>query len=90
MWQIQKIREGFCEAWNLLRLLSLITWIALSQRNQTLFKWKKIWKDLNILNWHIKMFMHLSGQQLCLPKAMLWPVELTRQKQMAWVSLEIY
>ena len=39
----------------------------------------------------MKMLMHLSGWQLCLPKATLWlAVELTRQKEMAWVSLEMH
>lgn len=37
MWEVQKMREGLCQALNLFGLLSLITWIVFSQRNQTFF-----------------------------------------------------
>lgn len=55
----------------------------LSPKETRLFCLKKKKK---ILHWYINVFMQLSGWQLHLPQAML----STRQKQMAWVSLDIY
>ena len=48
IWGVQKIREGFCQAWNLFGLLSLITWIALSQRTRLYLNKKKLRRLKNL------------------------------------------